>query len=132
MSMRALLRSATLAAYNAIGDIPESVTYVQTPAGGYDAFSGQPMGGTPISMTCNAIIVAADSTQDPSLEALQKKAASGDQFVYIRAAEITVVPGTRDMIIRPDGLPWIVKGFYRDPAEVMWVFLITKQQGAGT
>lgn len=130
MGLQATIQSIVGTAFDAIGDLKETVDYThegQEPD--YDPTTGSVTSdvGT-VSLEVRAVFVAVEVAKNLPAD-LVEVARPGDELALIPGVDMTIKPTTGDKITRLDET-WVVKGFVRDPAQGLWKILV-KRIGGG-
>lgn len=130
MGLSATIQSLVGTAFTAIGDLQETVDYThegQEPD--YDVTTGLVTSDVAtVTIQVRAVFKALKKA-DPRLPTeLVEVALPGDQLVLVPGLDVTISPTTGDKIVKDDDA-WLVKGFVRDPAEGLWIFLVGRVGG---
>ncbi len=126
MGMKDVFASGVEAIFNALGDIPVSVTY-KSMTGSYD-YASRTATFTSSLISTYAILDEYGSTELRFSERLNDDQVilGTDKKCLIRASELSsVTPKVLDTITI-DSVNWQVKAIKIDPAEAMYVFQIRK------
>ena len=100
MGLQNVIKNATGAAFNAMGDIPQTLTIRRTEGGTYNPATGTVTGETTTDYPCRGVIL--DFTRDMIDGTL---ILAGDKQATIEAASLAVEPRPSDDLIQ-DGASW--------------------------
>lgn len=131
MGLQATIQNLVGTAFDAIGDLKETVDYIhsgQEPD--YDPTTGAVTPDSDTStVSVRAVILAAGSkTMEKLPTDLVEVAKPGDQLGLIPAVDLQRAPTTGDRLVLDDD-SWLVKGCSTDPAEGLWKVLLTRLGG---
>ena len=122
MGLRATIASAVGTAFNAIGDIAETITYRSRTDGSYNAATGV-VSHTDTDTSIKAVITALSDSQDPNTIAEEH---SGDLSFLFQQSDLTGDPDTGDEIVR-GGETYTVNKIEFDPAGATFTVTGSKQ-----
>jgi hypothetical protein len=130
MGLKATIQSLVGTAFEAIGDLQETVDYIhegQEPD--YDTSTGSvtPDSDT-VTLAVRAVLVLFSSIEKQMPSNLVEVALPGDYVALIPGIDMAREPTTADRLVRLDET-WVVVGFTRDPAEGLWKVLIRRVGG---
>ena len=130
MGLQSTIQSLVGTAFNAIGDLKETVDYThegQEPD--YDPTTGLVTSDSAtVTVQVEAVFVAIKSTAKTLPTDLVEVALPGDYVALIPGIQLSIKPTTGDTIVRLDET-WVVKGMSRDPAKGLWIILVRRQGG---
>lgn len=119
MGLSDAIKAGVSAAFAAIGDIKQTVSYTHDPAGSYDPTTGQVASGGTVYW------VQGVSYEYDSHEVNNVSIYSTDRKFIIEAASITFTPKIHDLITI-DGAAWRVEDIYKDPIVAIWILQIRR------
>lgn len=133
MGLREALQKATVAAFNGLGDIPESVTF-RSMASGAPAYDPA-IGSVTETYTDYTVLMVFTRVKqhEISVSANTEASKTGDK-IEVRASDtwalipkrnLTPTPKMIDVIIK-NGETWKLADVRTDPAEALWKLLIRK------
>jgi len=121
-SLRAAFKAATVTAFNALADIPESATYRSMDD---DQAAYNPATGT-VTEDYTDYTVSFVFTDPKSFETSNSSVIqSSDVWALVPTTNLTPTPKLIDVIIRAD-VEWNVIDIRPDPAGALWKILIRK------
>lgn len=131
MGLQATIQNLVGTAFDAIGDLKETVDYIhegQEPD--YDPTTGIVTSDSDTStVQVRAVILAAgDATEEQLPTSLVEVARPGDQLALIPGVDMQTAPTTGDKVVKDDD-SWLVKGMEADPAGGLWKVLLTRLGG---
>tara|TARA_R100000734_G_C3281281_1_gene74836 strand:+ start:263 stop:625 length:363 start_codon:yes stop_codon:yes gene_type:complete len=113
MGLRSAIQSATNSAFNALGDIPTSVTYTQVSAGGYNATTGATT-ETTLELTLTALIT---KYEQENINA--GLAQTTDRQMLIPGKDLSITPKPQDRV-NFDSRDYEVYKVERDPVTALY------------
>ena len=133
MGLREALQKATVAAFNGLGDIPESVTFRSMASGApaYDPSEGE----VTESYTDYTVLmvftrirtheISTSAIADASKTGDKIEVRSNDMWALIPQDNLTPTPKVIDVIVRSSAI-WQIVDIRTDPAAALWKFLVRK------
>lgn len=119
MGLSATISSAVQAAFTALGDIPQSVTYTSKGTSTYNPTTGA-VTSTDTTYTVSMVLESYSSREIDNQIIL-----STDQKATIPQANLTPTPKVTDTITI-SSVVWGIVGIGQDPASATWVFQLRK------
>ncbi len=130
MGLQATVQSLVGTAFDAIGDLKETVDYThegQEPD--YDPTTGLVTSDSAtVTLQVRAVFLPFNKADRRMPTELVEVALPGDQLVLVPGIDVTISPTTGDTIVKDDDT-WLVRGFIRDPAEGLYKFLVGRVGG---
>lgn len=122
MSLREAFQKATVTAFKAIGDVPESSTYTSIAVRSYNTSTSTPSTTGDVDYEDVDFVYSKFSENEID----DKKVRSTDEKALIPTLNLTPNPKKGDYITKSDGTKWRVEGIRTDPTRALWKLQIRK------
>jgi hypothetical protein len=117
VGLAATVASAVAAAFSAVGDLAESVTYTSITTADYNLTTGDIAGQVDVY---EGIPVVVSSYNQVEVGASGGMIKASDRRLLVRAASLACTPKPSDEVTRADGSVWRVESLSGDPANATW------------
>jgi hypothetical protein len=121
MGLAALVRSSAKAAFAAVGDVKEQVTYRRRTSTTYNTTTGLPADTGPGDILVSMVLSDADAGEKP--QGYQNNEPRTEEFnrkgLLLQSA-LSFEPKEEDMIILSSGVKYLVLKVDQDPARATW------------